>query len=264
MVALGLLERDGDAYRNSEVAATFLAGRTPADLRPALRFLATISYPAWAGLADALRNSPHPPLQLDEASQAVFSAGVDALSSGAAAALANAYDFSAHRRLLDVAGGTGSWSAAVALRHPHMEATVFELPAVADIARERLAAQGLGTRVAVAAGDAMSEDAPAGHDVVLLANIIHYFSPEQNHSLLRRMRGAVVGGSRLLLADFWTDPTHTEPLMAALMAGEFSLVVDGDVYSVDEGCSWLEATGWRFVEHVPLAGPISLIAAEAA
>ena len=38
MVALGLLERHGDTYRNGETAATFLAGRTPADLRPFLRF----------------------------------------------------------------------------------------------------------------------------------------------------------------------------------------------------------------------------------
>lgn len=38
MVALGLIERDGDTYRNGDVAATFLAGQTPADLRPFLRF----------------------------------------------------------------------------------------------------------------------------------------------------------------------------------------------------------------------------------
>src|SRR6187401_2620905 len=46
MVALGLLERTDDTYRNGEVAATFLAGRTPADLRPFLRFWDRISYPA--------------------------------------------------------------------------------------------------------------------------------------------------------------------------------------------------------------------------
>lgn len=38
MVALGLLERQGDRYHNGPVAATFLSGATPADLRPCLRF----------------------------------------------------------------------------------------------------------------------------------------------------------------------------------------------------------------------------------
>ena len=65
-------------------------------------------------------------------------------------------------------------------------------------------------------------------------------------------------------ADFWTDPTHTQPVQAALMAGEFAVHLrDGDVYSVEEVREWLPTVGWRFVEHTPLAGPQSLIVAEA-
>jgi hypothetical protein len=68
----------------------------------------------------------------------------------------------------------------------------------------------------------------------------------------------------LLLADFWTNVTHTEPLMAALMAGEFAAhLKDGDVYSVDEITHWLPETRWRFVTHAPLSGPVSLVVAEA-
>ena len=78
------------------------------------------------------------------------------------------------------------------------------------------------------------------------------------------MRAAAAPGARLLLADFWTNPTHTEPLMAALMAGEFAAhVKDGDVYSVEEIGQWLPTTGWRFLEHAPLAGPVSVVVAEA-
>ena len=46
MVALGLIERDGDLYRNGPAAAQYLAGPTPGDLRPLLRFWDTISYPS--------------------------------------------------------------------------------------------------------------------------------------------------------------------------------------------------------------------------
>jgi hypothetical protein len=67
------------------------------------------------------------------------------------------------------------------------------------------------------------------------------------------------------VADFWTDPTHTQPLMAALMAGEFAVhTTHGDVYSVEEGKGWLAETGWRFTAHQPLAGPFSLVIADAA
>ena len=168
-------------------------------------------------------------------------------------------------RGLDVGGGTGSWSIAVARKYPHVEATVLELPAVADIAREHVAAAGLASRIDVVAGDAMAGALPPGYDVFLLANLIHYWSPEGNRALLQRVRSAAEANSRLLLADFWTNPTHTEPLHAALMAGEFAVHVrDGDVYSVDEVRRWLSETGWRFVEHAPLVGPQSLIVAEAA
>jgi len=265
MVALGLIERDGEHYRNSPTAAAFLAGQSPVDLRPVLRFWDRVSYPAWTGMAEALASGPRTEIvELDKALQAVAAAGIEAFTAGPAAALAHTVDFGGYRRMLDVGGGTGSWSLAAVRRHDHLRATVVELPAVANVARERMDASGLSARVDVVTGDAMTGELPAGHDLFLLANLIHYFSPEQNRDLLGRVRRAADTRGRLLLADFWTNHAHTEPVMAALMAGEFATHVrNGDVYSVDEVCGWLPDTGWRFIEHTPLAGPISLITADA-
>jgi SAM-dependent methyltransferase len=265
MVALGLLEREGDTYRNSDTAAAFLAGQTPADLRPLLRLWDKVSYPAWSGLADALARGPSREVfDLDPELQAVVSAGIEAHNAGVAAALAETFDFSQHRRLLDVGGGTGSWSIAVARRWPHLHATVVERPTVAEFAQARLSEAGLDARIDARAGDAMTEALPSGYDVVLVANVIHYWSPEENRVLLQRVRDAAGAGARLLLVDFWTNTTHTEPLAAALMAGEFAVQLrNGDVYSVEEVRDWLAETGWRFVEHSVLAGPQSLVVAEA-
>jgi SAM-dependent methyltransferase len=265
MVALGLLERVGDLYRNGPAAAHYLAGRTRADLRPFLTFWDKISYPTWEALAEALGSGPpREVFELDEAQQQILSAGIEAILAGPAHALADVAHLSGCRRLLDVGGGTGSWSIAAARRHPQLGATVFELPVTAEIARRRVQEAGLSDRIAVVDGDALTDDFPRGHDAFLLANLVHYWSPETNLALLRRVRDAAPLSGRLLLADFWTDPTHTQPLHAALMAGEFAVhVKEGDVYSVDEVRAWLPQTGWRFVEHAPLAGPQTLIVAEA-
>jgi SAM-dependent methyltransferase len=265
MVALGLLDRVGDTYRNSAISDRFLAGRTATDLRPLLRLWDRVSYPAWQDLAGALGRGPRREIfELDDELQQVVSAGIEAVLAGPAAALANSYDFAAHRRLLDVGGGTGSWSVAAVRAHPGLTATVLELPVVAAMARERVAAAGLEGRIDVVEGDAMAGALPTGHDVVLVANLVHYWSPAQNRDLLGRIRAAAEPGARLLLADFWTDATHTSPVHAALMAGEFAVHLEnGDVYSVDEVREWLAATGWRFIEHVPLAGPQSLVVAAA-
>lgn len=265
MVAVGLVEREGDTYRNGPAAAAYLAGTGEEDLRPFVRFSDRASYPAWAGLAQALRNGPASRItDLDPETQKVFSEGVEALNAGPAAALAGTGHFTAAHRLLDVGGGTGSWSIAVARAHPHMTATVFELPQVARIARERIAGHGLSDRIGVAEGEVLTTELPAGHDVCLMANVIHCFSPSDNQRLLTATRTAVAPGARLLLADYWTDPTHTSPPIAAMMAGEYALASDdGDVYSTEEALGWLTATGWRFVGQHPLDGPKSVIVAEA-
>lgn len=265
MVALELLEREGDIYRNGPVAANFLAGRSPADLRPFLRFWDKISYPAWERLAEALASGPPKEIfELDDDLQETVSTGIEAILAGPAAALAQAVDFSAHRRLLDIGGGTGSWSISVAGRHQHLHVTVIDLPVVAEIARQRVGDAGLQSRIDVEAGDVLAGTLPAGYDLFLLANLVHYWTPQTNVEMLKRIREVAPAGSRVLLADFWTDSTHTQPVHAALMAGEFAVHLrDGDVYSVDDARRWLEEAGWRFIDHSPLAGPQSLIVAEA-
>ena len=264
MVALGLLAHDADGYRNTPVAQQFLTGRTPADLRPFLTFWDRISYPAWTRLATSLASGPPSEIfDLDDDLQEIASAGIEAILAGPAHALPHAVDLGAARSLLDVGGGTGSWSIALVQAYPALRATVLDLPVVAEIARQRTAAAGLEDRVGVLAADVMVDELPRDHDAFLLANLVHYWSPEQTRSMLARLHDAAPAGARLLLADFWTDPTHTQPVHAALMAGEFAVHIhDGDVYSVDEAQDWLADTGWTFVAHAPLAGPQSVVVAE--
>ena len=265
MVALGLLERDGDAYRNGPVSATFLSGRTPADLRPLLRFWDKVSYSTWEKLASVLSTGPsHDLSKVSGDVQELAQAGIAAATAGPLRALVTTFDLSQSRRLLDIGGGNGSWSIGLATANPHLHATVLDLPTVTPIATQRIAKAGLSDRVTARAGNAIRDPLPTGHDVCLVANLIHYFGPDDNRTLFRNARAAVEPGSRLLVADFWTDRTHTRPLMAALMAGEFAAhEKQGDVYSVDEGRAWMAETGWRFTRHEPLAGPFSLVVAEA-
>jgi len=121
-VSLGLIEQDGDRYQNGEPAAAFLAGKLGPDLRPMLRFFDQISYPTWQRLADAVRtgNGQAQFGKFDKRQQEIFSAGVESFSGPGAAALATNYDFGHHRKVLDVAGGTGSFLVAVLKRHANL------------------------------------------------------------------------------------------------------------------------------------------------
>jgi ubiquinone/menaquinone biosynthesis C-methylase UbiE len=265
MVALGLLERSDGQYNNRPSAATFLAGSGPVDLRPFISLGNELLYSRQLKFEEAIRTDQRilGVLDFDEHEQEVWSRGVEAATAGDAQALASGYDFTRHRRVLDLGGGTGSLLMAVLGRHPHLRATLFELPAAAAVARERLRDEPVRSRIEIATGDLLSAEIPEDHDVVVLAHVIHCFSRERNLELLRRVRLRVPSGARLLLVDFWTDPTHTQPLFAALMAGEFLLDAGGDVYSAEEASTWLRGTGWSMLEHAPLRGATSLIIAEA-
>ncbi|MDZ7729083.1 MAG: methyltransferase [Dehalococcoidia bacterium] len=266
MVAFGLLEKSGGTYRNTPASYTFLSGETPADLRPLLRMSHKVQYEGWAGLEKAIREGgATAPVWFDDGGEAqrIMSEGIEAESTGTAMALASTYDFSDRHHLVDIAGGTGNYIRVLLEHYPHLEATLFELPAVAAMARERLDSLVQAGRARVVEGDVFTDPLPGG-DVVLMSHIIHAFVPDRNTALLRRMREAVEPGARLLIVDFWTNAGHTDPPFAALIAGEFYRTIGGDVYSVDEAREWLVAAGWRFVGHRPLNGPTSIVEAEAA
>ena len=267
MVALGFLEQTGDQYGNAPAASAFLSGHGPADLRPVLRFWNRISYPTWAGLEHAIRSGEAPNRQggaFSEEEQRIFSEGVGAFMEGPAQALADSYDFSRHDRILDLGGGIGALLLAVLRRHAGLHGTVFELQGAAQLARQHVEREPEGKRIEVVEGDFLSDPVPPGHDAIVLANVVHVLSEEHNRALLQRARAAVTPGARLLIVDLVTDPTHTQPLFAALMAGEFLMIAgEGDVYSEEELHGWLSDTGWQPLVHRPLTGPTSLLVSEA-
>jgi len=164
--------RDGERYHNSAAAAAFLAGTPGPDLRPLLRVLDRISYGLWMNLEAAVRAGEGQRQfgGFSAEQQQIFSAGVEAFSAASAVALAANYDFGRHRRVLDIAGGTGSFLIPILRRYPALQATLFELPGACAVARQRLASEPEGARVSVVDGDFFTDPLPGGHDVLIVAN----------------------------------------------------------------------------------------------
>jgi ubiquinone/menaquinone biosynthesis C-methylase UbiE len=267
MVSRGLIDQEGGRYRNGEAAATFLPASQVTMCDPFCASFNSICYPLWERFADAVRSGEGQAQfgKFDRQQQQIFSAGVEALTAPVADSLAVAYDFGGHKRLLDVGGGTGSFLLAVLRRYPGLRGTLFELPGACAVARQRLSAEPERTRIDIVEGDMFKTPLPAEHDVLLVANTVHVLSAPHNLELMRKMRATVQRGARLLLVDFWMNPTHTEPPAAALMSGEFLVMAgEGQAYSEQEAEHWLGQTGWRKHERTPLAGMSSVVVAEAA
>jgi O-methyltransferase domain/Dimerisation domain len=162
LVSLGLIEQEGSRYRNSAAAATFLAGQPGLDLRPLLRSQDNIGYPLWTKFSDVVRAGRGEAQfgKFDHVQQQLFSAGVEAFTAPVAAALGTTYDFSRHRRLLDVAGGTGSFLLAVLRQYPALKGTLFELPGACAVARQRLSQEPERARIDIVEGDLFKASLP--------------------------------------------------------------------------------------------------------
>jgi hypothetical protein len=127
LVAVGFLERAEDLYRNSEVARAFLSGAGPADLSPMVKMWNDVVYDQWRSLSDSVRTD-RPGYGYDDFTPThleTFTVGVEVLTAPTAEALAAAYEFSSHRSLLDLAGGTGSFVLAAQRRHPLLRGAIL-------------------------------------------------------------------------------------------------------------------------------------------
>lgn len=145
-------------------------------------------------------------------------AAYTALMSATQAILADqvlaAYPLARHARLLDVGGGDGAFLSAVARRAPHLALTLFELPAVAEQARRRLAAEGLAARARVHAGDFLADPLPGGSDIISLVRVIHDHDDAAALRILRAAAAAVEPGGVLLVAEPMAETTGARTLGA--------------------------------------------------
>ncbi|WP_426170058.1 methyltransferase [Sandarakinorhabdus sp. DWP1-3-1] len=112
----------------------------------------------------------------------------------------DAYDFGRHRRLLDIGGGHGAFVAQVAARHPGLALSLFDLPPVADMARQVLAGRGLG-HVTVHGGSFRDDPIPPGADLVSLVRILHDHDDAVVAALLAAVHAALPAGGALLIAE---------------------------------------------------------------
>jgi demethylspheroidene O-methyltransferase len=117
-----------------------------------------------------------------------------------------AYSFARHRRLLDVGGGDGSFLIAAARQATGPQFDLFDLPQVADIARERISATGLGGRISVTGGDFLTDPLPRGADVVSLIRVVHDHDDDTVLRLFANIHDALPSGGVLVIGEPMSAP----------------------------------------------------------
>lgn len=267
-VALGLLVKENERYRNTPAAAETLVPGAPRDLTSAIRYNQDV-YGAWGRLSTLVRTghpveAPENHLGADPERTRRFVMAMHGRAAGIGRAIVPLLDLGGARRLLDVGGGPGTYSMLMAQATPGLHCTVIDLPGVVTVAQELIAAAGMGGRVATLAGDYHNTTFPKGADAVTFFGVLHQEAPAEVAALLRRAYTALAPGGTIHVMDMMTDPTHTQPAFSALFAINMALTTtNGWVFSEKELGDWLEAAGFVDVrsQRVPPPMPHNLVSA---
>jgi demethylspheroidene O-methyltransferase len=149
-----------------------------------------------------------------------------------------------HRCLLDVGGGEGAFLAAAAARAPNLKLMLFDLPAVADLARKRLGALDLSNRINIGSGDFFKQPLPRGADIVTLVRVLHDHEDADVAALLRNVRSVLPDHGVLLVAEPMSGLAGTDVISDAYFGFYLLAMGTGRTRSPAQLASLLRETGF--------------------
>ena len=165
------------------------------------------------------------------------------------------YDFSRHRRMLDIGGGEGAFAARIAAAEPALDVALFDLPAVAELARSRgLAAE----RVTIHAGNFREDPLPPGYDLITLVRVLHDHDDAIAAALLAATRDCLPPRGRLLIVEPMSGTPGAERAGDAYFGMYLAAMGSGRPRSPAEIQAILRKAG--FARSRLLSTPIPLVA----
>lgn len=265
-VAVGLLEKEGELYWNTKFSEKFLIKGDENYLGGQMRRYQKRSYPQWENLTEHLQKWEYGE-QCDDTPE-TEDQGADAMAEQHNLALihgrklAEHFDFSNYKKLLDLGGGTGAMSIALCEKFPNLTATVFDLPENIEKAKEFVLKSDAGNRIELIGGDLTKDGLPENFDVALLANLLAAFDAETNKKLFKNIYEKLPENGACLVSGWVLDADKLAPEISILFCLEDICWNAPDVernFSIYE--NWLKEAGFKNIEAIMYFEPTKLISA---
>lgn len=267
-IALELLEKENNAYKNTEVARTFLVKGERKYYGDFIEMISKRTLVTWKTLKESILANYPKEETLEEAFQrdpdfgVLFTKAMHNNAVAPASMIATSIDFSPYKKVLDLGGGSGIYSIMLAKKYPQIEAIVFDFPLVCKVAQEYIERFKVTSQVSTIAGNFFKTELPKDIDVIILSHVLHSYSLEDCKKIIEISNQSLKKGGMIIIIDFYLNNDKTGSLYPALFA--LNMIVGtkaGNAYSYNEVSNLLTKADFQNIEIKPLIGPISLIKA---
>ncbi len=227
--SMGLLDRDGDRFANTPLAAEHLVPGKPLYQGNMIGH-GMDTWARWGELPDRYRpdHGDAPWAAPEDFILAMHNITVPDRGP----ALAADVDLSGRRSLVDIGGGPGTYSIYACKANPKLRATVWDLPATIAIAKTVIEGfPEVADRMSVIEGDWNEDDFGSGYDALLMSNVMHGM-PSNPESKLAKAFAALDPGGLIIIQDFILNDDRIGPISAALFnlyIGAFTFTELGDL-----------------------------------
>jgi hypothetical protein len=273
LVALGFLTRSGDRYANTPETDRFLDRAKPSYVGGILEMANHRLYPFWGQLTEALRTGlPQSEisrggtgffetLYADPARLKEFLAAMTGVSHGSNLLIARHFPWGDYGSYVDVGTAQGDLAVQIARAHPHLRGIGFDLPQVAPVFEEYVAAQGVAEQLHFVAGSFFEADLPRA-DVVLMGHILHDWDLATKQMLIAKAYDALPSGGALVVYEAIIDDDRSHNAFGLMMSLNMLIETPGGFDYTGADCAgWMREAGFSSTRVEPLMGPDSMVIA---
>lgn len=256
--ALDLLKRKKGAYSNTPLANTFLVKGSPRYQGGIVAMFGDWYFP-WGDLHQSvLKGKPAVSKPHDQSEGALrnYIMGMHYRGLAQARLLCRTIDVKGRTRMLDVAGGPGTFTIFMCKKNRKLRGRVLDLPQTLRITRELINQFGVSERVATLEGNYLEDTFPEGNDLLLLSSMMNQEPPEIVRSIFKKSFDALEPGGLLILQEQLLNAEKTGPLLPAVIGiNQLIHTPGGRVYSVLEFSDWLSEIGFKNVKEIRMPEP---------
>lgn len=268
LVAADLLTVDGGWFANTAESGHFLVAGKPEYIGHRHANMARRWNSVLHTAESILDGKAHAKLDFSDIGEnelEAFARGLHQETFNAGRDLVVRYDFSKHRNLLDVGGGTGGMSFAAVEAHPQIRATIADLPAMTPITQRSVTEAGLSEQIQVMTTDLVESVLEGSYDAVIMKSFIQVLNPDQVRRALANVHRVTEPDGTVYILGAVLDESRLSPPEAVASSLNFLNIYDGgQAYTQGEYRDWLTEAGFVDVERVVTSNGTSIVTARKA